>query len=355
MHRAVNWKKLLESSPIEVSAPCRVDMGGTLDIRTFSYPLQHLGPCTVNIALDLRTTVAITPYTRSRIKVSSRGFPEAEFAADQAPFRHPLGLMFAVATFFRAEGVNITIRSASPPRSALGGSSVAAVGLVKAFMEVRRRALGAGSSDGRYIALLAHGIEESVAGVPCGYQDQLAAVFGGGHVWHWLALPRTAVFRREPLMPRRMLPDLERHLLVAYAGVPHVSGDINRRWVRQFVCGRYRPEWAEIIGCTRRFAEALRRGRYSEAGEAMNREVDLRRRMTPGVLDDVGRKLAAAARRCGCGARFTGAGGGGCLWAVGEAEAVTRLKPAWQEILAERRTAHLLEAKTAGEGLKISS
>jgi D-glycero-alpha-D-manno-heptose-7-phosphate kinase len=351
----VNWKKLLESGPVTASAPCRIDMGGTLDIRTFFYPLQHLGPCTVNIALDLRTVVHIAPHTRGRIKVSSRGFQDAEFPADQAPFRHPLGLMFAVAAFFRAEGVHITIRSASPPRSALGGSSVAAVGLVGAFLEARRQAVSASCTDGRTIALLAQAIEESVAGVPCGYQDQLAAVFGGGNAWHWRVLPRAAVFRREPLIPQRRFERLARHLLVAYAGVPHVSSDINGRWVRQFISGRYRQEWAEIIACSRRFAEALRRRNYTEAGEAMNREVDLRLRMTPSVFDDIGRKLAAAARRCGCGARFTGAGAGGCLWAIGEADAIARLKPAWQEVLAERRAAHLLEARMAGEGLKISS
>ena len=351
----MNWQKRLESGPVTASAPCRIDMGGTLDIRTFFYPLQHLGPCTVNIALDLRTVVHIAAHTRGRIRVSSRGFQDAEFPADQAPFRHPLGLMFAVAAFFRAEGVHITIRSASPPRSALGGSSVAAVGLVRAFMEVRRQAESARCPDGRCIALLAQAIEESIAGVPCGFQDQLAAVFGGINAWHWLAPPQAGVFRREALTARRQTRRLERHLLAAYVGVPHASADINGRWVRQFVSGSRRQEWVDIIACTRSFAEALRRRDYAAAAEAMNREVDLRRRMTPAVLDGIGRKLVAAARCCGCGARFTGAGGGGCLWAIGEAEALSRLRPAWQDILSARRQAHLLEVRVAEQGLKISS
>ncbi|MFW6364320.1 MAG: bifunctional hydroxymethylpyrimidine kinase/phosphomethylpyrimidine kinase, partial [Spirochaeta sp.] len=33
------------------------------------------------------------------------------------------------------------------------------------------------------------------------------------------------------------------------------------------------------------------------------------------VLDDIGAALVEAARKNGCGGRFTGAGGGGCLWA----------------------------------------
>jgi len=349
----MDWRKILENGPVTVSAPCRIDMGGTLDIRTFSNALQHHGPCTVNIALDLRTTVRIAPYTRGRIRVRSRGFQDAEFPAGRAPFRHPLGLMFAVAGFFQADGVNISVHSASPPRSALGGSSVAAVALVGAFTHARRRC--GQPVAGRSVALIAHAVEEGIAGVPCGLQDQLAAVFGGVNAWHWLALPQAGVFRRETLIPRRGMRRLERHLLAAYAGVPHVSADINGRWVRQFISGRRRQEWVEMIACTRSFAEALRRRDYAGAAAAMNREVDLRRRMTPAVLDGLGRRLVAAARRCGCGARFTGAGGGGCLWAIGEVDALSQLRPAWQDILSARRHARLMEANVAGEGIRVEN
>jgi D-glycero-alpha-D-manno-heptose-7-phosphate kinase len=351
----MNSQKALDFKPVTASAPCRLDMGGTLDIRTFSYPLQHLEPCTVNIALDLRTTVTVAPHTSGRVHVSSRGFKSAEFTADQAPFRHPLGLMFAVAAFFRAQGVRITIQSESPPRSALGGSSVAAVALVAALSEIRRRREEHPPMDGRSTALLAQAIEESVAGVPCGFQDQLAAVFGGVNAWNWQALPQAAVYRREVVIPSRQLQHFEQHLLAAYVGVPHVSSDVNGRWIHQFVSGRRRREWVEIVSSARLFAQALRRQRYGEASAAMTRETDLRRRMTPDVLDSFGRRLAAEARRCGCGARFAGAGGGGCIWAIGEIDAINHLRPLWKEILAKRPGAHLLKARVAREGLITSS
>ena len=86
----------------------------------------------------------------------------------------------------------------------------------------------------------------------------------------------------------------------------------------------------------------------------MNRETDIRRRMTAEVLDRLGRRLTAAARLNGCGARFTGAGGGGCLWAIGAADAILQLRPFWEEILSKRRGAHLLDATPEGQGLKIS-
>lgn len=348
---AVDWRRLVEAQPVSVSAPCRVDMGGTLDIRTFSYPLQAVGPLTLNVALDLRTTTTIRPHARGRIRVDSRGFRPADFPADAAPFRHPLGLIFAVAAFFQAEGLAIAIRSDSPPRSALGGSSTAAAALTAAFFELARRA-GIGPPPPRAtIALTAHGIEESVAGVPCGYQDQLAAVFGGVHAWHWLAPPK--VFRREVVWPPGRAGELDPHMLVAYAGVPHASSEINWRWIRQFVAGRNRGVWAEIARLTHAFADALRRRDFAAAAAAMNRETALRRRLTPEVLDPLGVRLVAAARRAGCGARFTGAGGGGCLWAIGSAEAIARLAPRWREILAGRRGARLLAAPVAPAGLRL--
>ena len=103
-------RKILESKrDFEASAPCRIDMGGTLDIPTFYYPLRHLSPCTFNIALALRTRVRLQPFSTGQVKISSRGFEVAQFPADAAPFDHPMGLMFATAAFFNADGIHVDI------------------------------------------------------------------------------------------------------------------------------------------------------------------------------------------------------------------------------------------------------
>lgn len=347
-------RKLLESASIETSAPCRIDMGGTLDIPTFYYPLRHLDPCTFNIALGLRTRVRLLPYTKGVIKISSRGFKDAEYPADAAPFDHPLGLMFATATYFNAGGVHIDIESGSPPRSALGGSSVAAVALVAALATVFQRG---GESDNninrRLIALLAYKLEETVAGVPCGSQDQLAAAYGGVHVWYWKDRPDRSHFKRIVAVKKEYHKELERRLLLAYCGKPHVSKDINGRWIQQFFAGKNRVVWKEIIDQTRQFAAALTDRNYSQAVVHMNRETALRRAMTPDVLDNVGVRLVESALQNGCGARFTGAGGGGCIWALGESENVDRLRPLWEESLSTRKEARLLDAKIDTAGVCI--
>jgi D-glycero-alpha-D-manno-heptose-7-phosphate kinase len=347
-------RKTLESRPTEASAPCRIDMGGTLDIPTFYYPLRHLNPCTFNIALALRTRVRLRPYNRGFIKISSRGFEDAEFPSDAAPFDHPMGLMFAAAAYFNAGGVHIDIESESPPRSGLGGSSAAAVALVAAFGKL----LSSGSYphqslDRRHIALLAYKLEETVAGVPCGSQDQLAAAYGGVHHWLWQGRLGQSYFQRKVAVPKRYHKELERRLLLAYCGKPHVSRDINGKWVRQFLGGKNRGIWQEIIDYTHKFTAALARRDYLQAANCMNRETALRRQMTPDVLDSVGVQLVESALQSHCGARFTGAGGGGCIWALGPLENVDRLKPLWEEILSNRKQGYLLDATIDAEGVAV--
>ena len=345
--------KILESAPIEASAPCRIDMGGTLDIATFSYPLRHLAPCTFNIALGLRTRVRLQPYARGQIKISSRGFKDARFAAGAAPFDHPLGLMFATAAYFNVQGIHIDIKSQSPPRSALGGSSVAAVALVAALSKLIKPDKVADGIDRRSIALLAYQIEQAVAGVPCGIQDQLAAAYGGVNIWHWQANPKPPLFRRQCAVKKRAYKNLARHLLIAYCGKPHTSKDVNGQWVRQFLSGKYRDLWSDIIACTRKFAAALIAGDYRQAANLMNRETAIRRTLTPAVLDNIGEKLVDIACRNACGARFTGAGGGGCLWALGEVENIDRLRPLWEKTLSAREEACLLDVKIDSKGLVV--
>ncbi|MGD8366873.1 MAG: galactokinase [Desulfobacterales bacterium] len=351
----VDYRKILESQPVTASAPCRVDLGGTLDIPTFSLPLRRWSPCTVNIALNLRTTVQLLPYRRGWVRVSSGGFDPAQFRPAEAPYDHPLGLVFAVAAYFNLDGVDIRIESASPVRSALGGSSVALVALIGALLGIEGARQGRRASPGE-VAILAHGLESSLARVPCGFQDQLAAAFGGVNAWHWIGKPwEGGGFKRVPLMDSPDFPALEDRLVVAYVGVPHASKDINGRWVARFLAGRDRRRWVDIIGLVHRFSESLSRKDFGEAARIMNLETEIRLAMTPDVLDPIGHRLTQAAASLGCGARFAGAGGGGCLWAIGQKAAIADLRRRWKEILVAREGARVLDVGVDSRGLLCQS
>lgn len=345
----MNFEKKLEHKKIHVSVPCRVDLGGTLDISTFYLPMNHLSPSSFNIALDIRTTVGLSPWQKGYVKVSSKGFDPAVFEKDAAPFNHPMGLMFACAKYFDAHGVHIHIESASPPRSALGGSSSAAVAIVSAFHEAMGKKI-----IPEQIAWYAHYLESSVAGVPCGMQDQLAAAFGGVNQWIWKMGEHSPGFERIPVVERE--EDIEAfnsNILVAYCGIPHVSKDINKQWVDSFVRGQTRGVFEKIADLTKEFSRAVKSGNFRRAGDLMNQETKLRLAMTPDVLDNTGKKLFEKAIDCNCGARFTGAGGGGCLWAIGEASDIDTLKPFWQAALGQVAHAEILDTKIEKKGIVI--
>jgi D-glycero-alpha-D-manno-heptose-7-phosphate kinase len=139
---------------------------------------------------------------------------------------------------------------------------------------------------------------------------------------------------------------------LAYCGIPHESKQINSRWIRQFVSGKQRNYWYEIIECVKTFVKSLSDGNYETALVSMNRETALRRRMTPEVLDEMGKKLVDVALKCECGARFTGAGGGGCIWALGEKISIDRLRNDWKDILGSRKAARLLQIEIDSKGVR---
>ncbi|MBF0204561.1 MAG: galactokinase [Desulfamplus sp.] len=354
----MNFKQILENKEIKSSVPCRIDLGGTLDISTFFLPLGHLKPATFNIALDMRTTVTLSPWKEGYIKISSRGFDSAEFEAERAPFNHPMGLMFAVVNFFNGHGVHVQIESSSPPRSALGGSSAAAVAMIAAFraaldnsLETQKNAIQKPSS----IALLAHYIESSVAGVPCGLQDQLAAAYGGVNCWYWGIGENGVSFTREKLMERELSTpyDMNQNILVAYCGIPHVSSDINQRWVNRFLSGKDRNKWREIITITHYFSSAVKNRDFNLAASLMNKETLIRLEMTPDVLDKTGKELFECAINNGCGTRFTGAGGGGCLWAIGEQSNMKALRSDWKTIVDKEEDADILDTEIDFRGIIV--
>lgn len=351
-----NYSHILEKESIKASAPCRIDMGGTLDISTFYYPLRHFNPCTFNIAVNLRTNVALLPYKKDMVKVSSKGFESAEFNLIKAPFDHPLGLMFAISAYFKASGIHIVIDSTSPPRSGLGGSSAAVVALIAAFQTLHSKHFSDHSfaaHSKKQTAILAQAIEQSVAQVPCGFQDQLASTFGGVNAWYFLPTTNKALFKRKIIIPKKSQAKFAEHILLAYCGNPHESKNINCKWISQFVSGKNRNLWIEIISCTNRFVAAISEYNIKYAVEMIQREVAIRKEMTPDVLDCAGNKLVEAAIMEHCGARFTGAGQGGCVWAIGEIKDIDRLKTKWKNIISDTDKACLLDIKIDSKGLLV--
>jgi len=345
-------KGILQEQVVEASAPCRIDAGGTWDIKAMALPLEGLEPTTVNMALDLRTLVTLSPYKDNWVKISSGGFRHKEvFHRDRVPFDSHFGLFFAAVSYFGFHGVEVRISAQAPVKSALGGSSTALVALIKALTKVSD-ILGGKRLSGREILHLGYHLEDGVSGGNCGIQDQAAAVYGGVNQWKWHYGNRTTPFERIPLLDRAGQKELSRHLLIAFSGKSHVSSRTNRGWVKDFLSGRTRAGWKKANEIVHDLALAIKEQNWGRAAGLLQAEMALRKKLTPEALIPITAKLVAQAQRERCGARLAGAGAGGSLWAVGEREDIERLKKRWGDTLAPIRGARVLECTIDPAGVE---
>jgi D-glycero-alpha-D-manno-heptose-7-phosphate kinase len=341
----------LSKQPVAASAPCRIDSGGTWDIKALALPFQAIRPTTVNIALTLRTSASLHPFEAGQVKISSAGFPESEiFSVESLPFDARFGLFFAAVSYFGFHGLEVRIESQSPVRSALGGSSTALVALIGALSKAVAGIGGKGLSK-REVLHLGYHLEDGVSGGNCGIQDQAAAVYGGVHQWEWRYGNRTALFKKRPLLNREGQKALSRRLMVAYSGKRHTALSINRQWIGDFLSGKTRNGWLKVNETVRRFGQAIASREWKTAAALIREEMSVRREITPEALTPVTAELIGAAEDVGCGARFTGAGAGGSLWAVGDVEPIDRLKPLWQNRLSQIKGAAILDCRVDPSGM----
>lgn len=335
-------RDILLKSPVEASAPCRVDSGGTWDIKAMALPLQAVGPATLNVALTLRTRVTLLPLDPGDVGISSEGFSGKEVHPfRKLPFDSPFGIFFAAISYFGFHGVEVHIRSDSPVKSALGGSSTALVALVKALSRVSALRGGKEMTAGEVLHLAYH-LEDAVSSGKCGIQDQAAAAYGGVHLWKWRYGERGSLFTRTALLDRKAQRELSDRILVAYSGKSHVSSRMNRAWISGFLSGKTRSGWIKVNDIVRSLAEALREKDWNRAARLLREEMAVRREITPDALIPITGKLIDQAEAGGCGARFAGAGGGGAVWALGTLPRIERLREIWISSLTPIQGARLL-------------
>lgn len=346
-------RELLTRSPVTVSAPCRVDAGGTWDIKALALPLERQTPATVNMALTLRTAVTLHPYKEGRVKIFSRGFSHTEEASiDRLPFDSPFGLFFAAVSYFGFHGLEVEIDSQSPVKSALGGSSTALVALLGALREIAALLRDNRVRSRKEILHLAYHLEDGISGGNCGIQDQAAAVYGGVHLWKWHFGQPAEPLTKIPLLDQKGRETLSNHILVAYSGKSHVSAHTNRKWVNDFLSGKTRSGWIKANGAVLSFAQAIQAGDWDRAAFFLREEMALRREITPEALDHVTEKMVTAAESVGCGGRFAGAGAGGSVWALGKKANMDELRQKWQKLLTPIKDAQILDAGVDVEGIR---
>jgi D-glycero-alpha-D-manno-heptose-7-phosphate kinase len=245
----------------------------------------------------------------------------------------------------------VNIHSDSPVKSALGGSSTALVALIKALSELQVRTGGKGLTRSLMLHLGYH-LEDGINGGNCGMQDQAAAVYGGVNLWTWKYSSKNQPFSREVLIKRHETAGISGCITVAFSGQSHVSARMNRSWVHDFLSGRTRSGWIEANEVVKCLAVAIKKKDWGSAAGLLRDEMKIRRKITPDALIPLTSELIHCAEKTGCGARFTGAGAGGSLWAIGESDKIKAVENDWGKMLKRIKGAGILKCKVDTTGVK---
>lgn len=336
---------------MQASCPARIDIGNSLDYPSFFYSLPARKAYTTNIAVNLRTTVSWKPARNGYVSIR-RGHLKEDYHGIPDPEKSRLPLICALLRHFEVSSGIFHIDSQVPPGSGLGGSGLLTVALLALIKRLHTGSVS--ERDFNSLVLSAHFFENWLGYSSTGFHDQLAAAYGGAHIWNWGTHMRGQwpVFKKKSVMPAGGPEELSRNILVCFTGQAHSPNIAGSRF--QSLLQKDIPKWSAVSEHARLFGLALRRSNWAQASRHLNEECQLREELSPGCLSPRARKLILEARQLGVGARYAGHGSGGTVWALGDSQAVAATKRCWLRICGQWKGAWVKQPEVAGKGLEIS-
>jgi D-glycero-alpha-D-manno-heptose-7-phosphate kinase len=325
-----------------------VDVGNRLDYPSFFLSLPTGAAKTANIAIELRTTLTYSPCKPGYISFLTNSLTETHVGYPD-PSKSHFPAMCAVLHHFGVTSGVFNIDSQIPPGGGLGGSgvlTVAAISLVKALL------FGPATEDDRQrIALLAHFLENWLGFSSTGFQDQLAALYGGANLWSWGASFASdgALYTQTNIMPIGGGEDLCKHILVCFTGQSHPRNRAGEQF-RRLPASEMR-RWDKVAQLTFEFSNSLKIADWESAAHYLNLECALREEIAPACLSPRSLHLAAAARQSGAGCRYAGHGHGGCMWAIGGAKAIQETRDRWSRLAKKWKGGWVIAPRVAEVGL----
>ncbi len=247
------------------------------------------------------------------------------------------------------QGVRIACWSDVPRQSGLGGSSLLValtLAALRGFYD-----LDPHLHNDYILCELTQNTESLELGITCGFADRYVPLFGGLAYLDYHGKLHQQPIRQEPLVTyERLDPYVERLPLVAITtGVQHNSGDVHGRmrprYLQEFdawnLSGGEPPSLVRtmqsIYETAWRGKIALLEGDLEDFGRLMNRNHCLIDEMMIhcGFADGAGwannHFIQVALENGALGAKLTGAGGGGSVFALARPGEEDRLANAWQQ------------------------
>jgi D-glycero-alpha-D-manno-heptose-7-phosphate kinase len=294
--------------------------GGTIDI----WPLYlfHQNAQTLNVAISLRASCALAPVDDGGIVITSVDTGQTVKAKHWSELRdnHELKLLGRLLHYFRASGVRVETASKSPVGAGIAGSSAMNIAVCGALAAWTNRAI---SPDTMF--QIAMNVEAQAIDVPTGVQDYRPAYYGGVSA---VELDADGVRR----IGLEVDPaEIEARIVLAYTRASRNSGINNWEVTKRHIDGD-----RQVFDCFERIRDiavemraALERGDWDGVGRQIAEEWANRKQLAPGVSTPEIERIMAAAHKAGARAtKVCGAGGGGCMIAFANPDAVPAVKAA---------------------------
>lgn len=354
-----------------ISLPARINIvGSPTDAVEGAY-------ATISAAVDVRGGASVARRGSDLVfrrrqgderRFAPRRIDEAQgFAVEAAAVNAMLTHAPELGERLASGGIEVETWTDVPASSGMAGSSV----LVLALLAALRTAydLCPRTYNDYVLAEIAQRAEEHEMGVVCGFADRYAPVLGDiaylsyhGKLWH-APLGDEPFVTYEPL--GRFCPELT--FCVATTGVERDSGSVHAPMRAQYLAQR-RTGGGPLIELGRRLGAtawrgkiALLRGDVAELG----RQIDLNQQLVDelmrlcgfatGAGTEVGHLVQAARDAGALGAKLTGAGGGGAIFALAPPGNEERVLAGLTRAAEDLPGSRVFPARVTREGLRIQA
>ncbi len=296
---------------VTAKAPTRIDLaGGTLDI----YPLYLFYPetLTLNVAVNIYTYTTVKPSEGLIIELAD--LQRSYRASDVEELEGVPELALIVKSMkvlgFRS-GFEVVTHSEAPLKSGLGASSSLLMTILAALSRYKLEKLALST-----MVDLAANIEAQVLETLTGKQDYIAALQGGVNAI-WFDIKGMAF---EKITSPELIEALERHVLLAYSGFEHESGNLNWLVVKRFLDKdtELRELLSRIYWVSTEVYEALNECNMEDLGYYIKQEWNWRKRLSPEHTNHVIERFTEKIDPLAWGYKLCGAAGGGTMIIVAD-------------------------------------
>jgi D-glycero-alpha-D-manno-heptose-7-phosphate kinase len=302
---------------VMVRIPLRIDLCTGGDLPSICTIYERYIPTAMNIAIDKYITVTVSDSIDDNIWINGTCYnpKDIDIIGNNK-------LVVALIKYHGNKPVSINIECDLASRVGLGGSGAVTVALLYAL----RKYYGSSSGD---IVGDAHLLENAVPSCLTGYQDQLAAVYGGFNLWnfHYISndsvtplyidigdIPHDAIhtsnYNGLRIVDKGILDEIESRMLLFNPLTDHDSKEINTNQVQNYYMVKTSDEWLSTFECISRCFISICRNDYRDAIARMNYITDLRVRDVEGVSSSSIEKLREIAKDNNSGTAICGAGNG---------------------------------------------